>query len=249
MYNMTSARLIPQFIYEESATKKYPLGFMFELQDGRKFAYGKNGGSALSTAGLCVTYLSTVGAHEDTVTVAHPVGTKDVVVTAAGTTVNQYEDGILIVTEGAGVGEQYRIKRNTAAASNLVTCTLYDGIATLWSTSTTDVDLWVNPWAGLVVNPTDAQQIPMGVNVIPMTASYYGWFQVGGIAALIMDTSGGAAGAELDEKQVIASVNTAGRGMITTTPANSDMRHVIGVLVAEADITDGTATLVRLTIR
>jgi len=241
---MHVGRVLAQSIYEQSSTKRYPLGTLIELADGRVFVYSQAGASALA-AGLLTTYLTTY-THEDTVTVAHPVGTRVVTVTGAGVTANQYEDGYLVVTEGAGSGEMYQIKKNAAAdGSNLVQVTLYDGIATAWVTSTTDVDLCENPYKAQVVNPVDAQQKPTTIPPIPVTAAYYYWGQVWGVAPLILTMA--TCGLELDEKVITASTSTAGEGVIAASPAAAQNNmHVVGYLVAEADIADSTATLIYL---
>lgn len=234
--------ILNQQLLEESSTKKHRLGTHVMLEDGRVFAYAKMGAAAVSPAHL-LTVISTP-THEDTVTVAHAIGTYDVTVTGAGVTANQFEDGYLVVTEGTGIGEMYKIHSNSAAdGSNLVTVKLYDPIQTAWVAANTDVDLYVNPFNGLVVNPADGQQKPVGVSPMSFTASYYGWVCVHGFCALKLDVAS-AAGLELDEKLIQPSTNHAGQGMLTTTPANSDMKHICGFVVKEQDVADDTATLV-----
>lgn len=247
-------KIYNQGLYEVSSVKKERLGTLRVLDDGRAFVYAKAGANI--SAGLFCAAAITTPVHEDTVTVAHPAGTKRVVVTASGVTANQFEDGYLIVTEGTGAGEMYKIKANTAtggAGTGKIYVYLYEGLATAWDTSDTDVDLYPNPYNGVIPNPTDAQQLPVGVAVRSVSSGYYFWLQVAGFAPVKIDTAGGAAGQELDEKLVIPSTNHAGQGRIIASPTlgNGDYGNaypVLGWVVKEADVADDTVTLVKLTL-
>lgn len=235
-------RLIAQDLYEESSTKKCQLGTKIILADGRQFVYAKNSTVALAPALL--TACITTPYHEDTVTIAHPVGTKKVTVTAA-VTANELEDGYLIVTEGTGVGEMYQIRSNTVTVGGVTVCTLYDGLKTAWVIANTDVDLYPNPYSALVVNPTDAQQAPLGVPIITVTASYYFWLQTRGFGPLVVNITTG--GAELDEKVITCSTGTAGCGAIDDSPAAAQNNmFIVGYLIKEEDLANATATLVDL---
>jgi len=241
-----------QGLYEISSEAKHRLGERLVLSDGREFVYCKAGSSNLSAA-LFHTYITTP-THEDTVTVAHSAGTTEVIVTASGVSANDFAEGYLVVTDGTGIGEIYKIRSNTATGgggSGKIKVVLYDPLITAWSTSDTDVDLYPSPYNGLVVNPTDAQQRPVCVTIRPVTANYYFWGQVKGWAPVKIDTGGASAGQELDEKLVIASTNHAGQGMIVGSPTagNGDYANihpVLGVIVKEADVADDTVTLVDL---
>ena len=251
-YQESPNQLFTQGLYQESAAKKHRLGTLRQLDDGRMFVYCKAGGTALG-AGLLNTYLG-AGTNEQTVTVAHAKGTKIVTVTEAGCTLNLYQDGYLVVTAGAGIGEMYKIRGNSPAgdpSGDLVQFHLYDGLRTAWSASTTDVTVYESPYAGQVVNPTDAQQFPIGVATFPVTALYYFWAQVRGFAALQLDVPS-AACLELDEKLIKASLNHAGFGFVVDGPDATKIlagyRPNVGYIVGEADHTDNEAALVYLTL-
>ena len=239
-------RLWAQGLFEQSATKKQKLGSVRVLDDGREFIYCLDSGSGIS-AGLLIAAAITTPVHEDTVTVAHPVGTKVVTVTAAGATAHQFQDGMLVVTDGGGAGECYKIKDNDAAdGSNLIRVQLYEGLETLWATGTTDVDLYANPCNGVYVNPVDAQQKPVGVAQRPITASKYFWAQKKGLGAMKINVLA-AGGLELDEKVLKADAVTAGWAALLGSPANTDVTgvaEVVGILVKEEDVTDDTTSLV-----
>jgi hypothetical protein len=157
----------------------------------------------------------------------------------------------LLVTEGTGAGEMYKIRYNSAAdASNLVSVTLYDALQTAWSISDTDVDLYANPYNGIIVNPVDAQQRPTVLTPRPVTAANYYWAQVRGLASLKIDIAAAAAGLEFDEKVIVPSVNHAGQGYVQAAPASQTANvwgtYIVGYVGKEADIADDTYTLIDL---
>lgn len=239
------ATMFQQGLFQESSTKKHKLGTFRWLDDGRKFVYCKAGAVALDPAKL-VTYITTA-TKEGPVAVAATQYSRQVTITAAGVSANDFEDGWLVVAAGTGIGEAYKIRSNTATSGGTITVNLYDAIATAWSTTDTYVALYPSPYNAVVVNPTDAQQKPVAVPWRSITAEYYFWGQVSGKGPLKMDVNA-AAGQELDEKQILASTNHAGQGMLTTTPANADMKHIVGYVIEEADITDNYVALVELTL-
>ena len=107
-----------QGLYAESSTQKEALGTVRELKDGRTFVYCKNGAVALAAGKVCASVI-TSGMNEQTVTVAHAIGTTEITMTdsGSGTSANAYKDGRLVVTAGTGIGESYTITGNTAASA------------------------------------------------------------------------------------------------------------------------------------
>ena len=243
-----------QGLYQLSATQKERLGTLRVLHDGRQFVYCKNGAVALVAGGVCASVI-TSGMNEQTVTVAHPVGTKAVTITdsGAGTAEDAYKGGTLVVTAGGGIGESYIIEGNTAAAAGLTfTVFLEDGLLSAWVIATTDVTLYKNKYNGVVVNPVDGQQLPVCVPQRPVTAAYYFWGQILGHGAMLIDVNGAAAGLELDEKIIVPSLNHAGYGFVNTAPDATAIlagyRHQVGYVIDEADLTDNEAVLVQIRI-
>jgi hypothetical protein len=233
-----------QSLFAESSVKKHILGTIRPLVDGRIYVYSKAGAVALG-GGKLNTYITTA-TKEGVVAYAAEEFDRELTITAAGVTLNEFEDGDLVIQAGTGIGEHYKIRGNTATDSDgLITLYLYDAIDTAWSTVDTRVALYPNAYNDLVVNPVDAQQRPVCVNVRPVTAEYYFWGLARGRGPLVMDVPN-PAGLELDEKEVICSTNVAGCGMITTTAANADMRHKVGYVVEEADLTNTYASLIEL---
>jgi len=237
------ATVAAQDIYEESSTALHKLGERIVIGD-RVFRYAKAGSSAL-TAGLLVGAPCTL-TSEDTVTVAHPIGTTVVTVTAASVSADDFAEGYLVVDEGTGAGETYKIKSNTATSGGTIQVTLYDGLKTAWSTSDTDVTLIPSPYNGLIVCPTDGIIMPVGVPLIDVTANYYFWVQVKGPAGVKVDAGDGGGNA-IDERLGILSPNHAGQVYFPDTPAAGKV-IVCRAMLDSADYGDDKVEPVELTL-
>jgi hypothetical protein len=249
------AMLYTQGIYEESSTKKMPLGTIRQLADGRRFVYCKATAAALG-AGIAVS--KAVAAQALTVAAADAIqniaGEKKCYFTLTGTpTLNQYEDGILILTADAGVGEMYKVAGNSAdddPDTGRFTVQLYDALKAAMTSSTTG-SIFENPHSSVLINPavangdaTTAEDI-IGVTVRPVTASYYFWAQTWGYASVYVTAS--TAGDEADERVLVPS-STAGHFLCIAAGAENDQVNY-GRLVVGADYTTATPGLVFLTIK
>ena len=181
-----------QGIYEESSTPKHAIGEKVELADGRCFRYVYT--AAAINPGLLVSQdvSATAIVESDGKLTAAAANATEVTYTDSGTvgsaTANQYAGGYLHITDDAGEGHQYRIKSNTAASSNAVTFTLYDGLVVA---VTTDTDVGVT--GGLYYNVVGATAgtdgIIAGVTTRGLTSNYYGWVQTAGVATILADGS------------------------------------------------------------
>ena len=177
--------------FSESSTQLFPLGTKLIYND-REFVYGECGGTAI-TAGKLVQHVTEVAHHTDmTATAAVDAGETAISVETNGTdlTLNQYAEGYLFVNDVNGEGQCLKVKSHPAHdhsddPSVIITC--YDDLATALTTSS-QLTLMPNPYSAVVVAPTTHTGACVGATTIDMTASYYGWFQTHGPAALL--TSG-----------------------------------------------------------
>ena len=188
-----------------------------------------------------------VPVNEQTVTVAHAIGVETVTVTAAGVSVDDYKDGILVVTAGTGAGEVHRIKSNTASDTT-IQITFYpgDGLKIAWATADTDVDIFTALHAALVIAPTDGQQLAVALSQGIIPASAFFWGLAKGYGAFMCDVPA-AGGLELDEKNIVQSLNHAGQGYIDSVPdadaVLAGYRQNLGFLVTEEDCVDNEMEL------
>lgn len=179
---------IPQGIYEESSTSKGQLGTVRRV-GGRTFVYAKAGAAALGI-GMVSVHPTPAANHQNVaVAVAAAVDADNVTVTLGATaaTLNQYEDGYLVVSDATGEGTAYKIRSNPAAdASASLKLTLYDRVHTALTTSS-ECCLIPNPYNGTVIAVTDQADGCAGVPIIGITANYYYWSQTGGICPVLAD--------------------------------------------------------------
>jgi hypothetical protein len=129
---------------------------------------------------------------------------------------NQYKEGYLKVEGGTlGIGQDFKLKgHDFVAASGTATFDLYDPVVTTTSGSEV-LTLVANPFANVVINPTTAVTLAIGVTKINFaaaatasvaTAGYeqtatttwtqprYGWLQTWGFSSVLLDTSALVAG-------------------------------------------------------
>ncbi len=231
---------------QETSDQRKALGTLGVLPDGRMYRYCSAGASALSP-GLFNTVI-TIPTPNQTVTIAHAIGTTTVTTAGSGMSADDFKDGYLMVSAGTGAGEVYRIVSSTASSGTLMTVTFEtdDGLVTAWATSDTDTQAFVSPYKSLVVNVADAQQAPVCVANFLVTTLYYFWGQVKGLCPLKIDINGGTGGLELDEKAIVASHNHAGQALIVASPAGTVAywgKPVLGRLVRELDVVDNEMEL------
>lgn len=203
------------------------LGAKFVDQNGNAYRRVLVGGTAL-VPGKLYQAPAEITDHQGLTPAAAAIGATSVTVTLGATavTANQYAGGYLIVTITPGQGYKYLISSHPAA-SGAATCVLQlaDPIVVALTTSSR-VDMVLNPYSGVVVNPTTATSCPVGAAVHAAAAATYSWLQTGGVAALLADgalavgtnvcASNATAGAVEAATGVQALVGLAQTGVATT---------------------------------
>jgi hypothetical protein len=177
--------------FTSGLTKLFPLGSRL-LYGNTVYAYGRLAAVAV-TAGKCVTHAAKITHHFDlTPTAGVAAGETAISVETAGTdiTLNQYAGGYLYVNDAAGEGQMLRIESNPAhdhSADPSIIITCYDDLATAITTSSR-ITLIPDPRSGQIVQAATTTGATLGVTVVDMAASAYGWFAVSGPQAVL--TSG-----------------------------------------------------------
>ena len=177
--------------FTSGLTKLFPLGSRL-LYGNTVYAYGRLAATAV-TAGKCVTHAASIAHHFDlTPTAGVAAGETAISVETAGTdiTLNQYAGGYLYVNDAAGEGQMLRIESNPAhdhSADPSIIISCYDDLATAITTSSR-ITLIPDPRSGQIVQAATTTGATLGVTVVDMAASAYGWFAVSGPQAVL--TSG-----------------------------------------------------------
>uniref|UniRef100_A0A6M3XUV5 Uncharacterized protein n=1 Tax=viral metagenome TaxID=1070528 RepID=A0A6M3XUV5_9ZZZZ len=177
--------------FEHTADKRHPFGVAMVFTDGREFAYGQAGASNLDvgklaqqavvtsghTKGLLVAADAAIGATAISITNATSAITKDM-----------YKEGVLFVNDAVGEGYQYKIKSHPAESTGTGTCVItlveYGGLRVALTTASR-VGLRKHICDSVLVAPTTITGVLVGATVRAMTALYYGWFQVKGMATVL----------------------------------------------------------------
>lgn len=226
---------IRQGIYEEKSTQETELGRFIDFEDGRRFRYCK--AAASLPLGKLVQASAIDTDHDETVQTAYglSIGDKDnlSVLLSAAPTANEYADGWLVCNVGTGLGQIYRIKKNTAAYAPCKVW-LYDPIIVAVA-ATAELTLIKNKYLDVIAYPGDSiTGPPVGVPLITITSGYYGWLQTRGYCVMIVDDGATV----VVGNNVIPGNTDAG----AVDPNAADTHPVLGVVVHIAG-TDEYATI------
>jgi len=198
-----------------SSTAQLELGTIGETADGRRFRYVRAGATAL-VPGVLYQSAAETTTWQDLDVAAASAGATSITTTSTLTaTLNQLAGGYVVVTNDSSYpGYLYKIKGNTAASAAVCTITLEEPLrkAIVGGTSS-DIDIILSPYDRVEIwDYSNHDGTPVGVGVGAITATYYGWLQVGGPAALLIDSGNITVGAN-----VYASAAVNGCGDATST--------------------------------
>ena len=215
---------------------RFPAGQLMVLPDGRQYRFGQAGGSTLAPGKLDVA--PAVGANFDNLVIPTAVaaGATDVTITNGATTIaaGDFADGYLNIEDDAGEGILYKIKSHTieAAGSAAVTVTLANanGIQTALTTATT-VGLAPSAYRNLIIHPSPAVSIPVGVAQASMTTLKWGWFQVRGVSSVLADGTPTIGLSAMASNAVDGAIETWG---LTEAAPPTEISPVIGITLETA---------------
>jgi hypothetical protein len=214
-WRIQAENLLPdRNIFQNMATKFFPLGAIAESRDGRRWRYCEAGGTNLTKALINSGADGTANWVNEVQTygVASAIGDKTIDVNMSTTaTAGDFIDGYLVIQDGTGEGEMYIIKDNTTGVADAtsgydITIHIADegGIRTA-TAITSEITVVKNLYKDVVVAATNAVAAPIGVNHVAVTANYFFWAQTRGPCAIVQDADTIVAG-----DAVMASQNTAG---------------------------------------
>lgn len=182
----------PQSALVSSAVQNHELGTLGFLRD-MEFVYTHaSTGAILPRGRLCQTGPA-VANHTDLAVAAGggDAGTnvvRNITLGATAVTANQYQDGELLVIDGAGEGQTFRIRSHGAfdAAATTFSAELFDEIALSLSASSR-VSLVLNDFESAVVGAVNQLGSIIGAPRASILAGEYGWVQRTGSCLLLAD--------------------------------------------------------------
>lgn len=224
--------VVSQNLYDVSESSgQQTLGDRVRTNDGRDFRYAYAGAVALVAGNLLQAPAETT-AHEILSVAAAAVGTNVVTTTSTVTvTANQYAFGYLLVAVTPDIGRMYPIQSHPAATAATLAITLNTGLDVALTTAS-KVSLVMNPYYGVIQNPTTATSAPVGVAIVPTPINNYGWIQTGGVASVLCETTGTVG------TQAVASTSTAGAFKSQVAGSSSVTAAPIGIVYQTGTSTD-----------
>ena len=221
----------------QSSAQEFDLGQRGQTPDGRVYRYAKNSSAALTTSGNLLDGIALVAAHDMDVpctgSTAAGSSTLSLEVPTTDLTLNQYAGGYLIINDGPGIGEVYRILSHPvhdASDDATVIITLDEVTATATTTSTL-VGLVYSPYKDVKVVEGDGTMTtgPLGLNPMPVTASYYFWMQTSGITSVLAGAAVGIVGDGLKLSQASGESGAADLFDVSTNADTESIGTAMGI--------------------
>lgn len=229
--------------------KKHVLGTRGVLPDGRVFRYAVNGAAEIEAANLCQAAVEpSASTHTNALNIIGGATSGQTTITVVGVTIaaaDFYAAGYLVIEVSPGQG-MYRIKSHdaiTSAATGFgVTLEEDDQLTEALTSGTTKVGLRRNPYSSVIIAPTTATHIAVGVTPVTVPASEYFWLQTWGPCAVNADT------APVVGQTMIWPGASAGSVHAVTTVTALALSAVVGWATTVAGGADKAGTYIYLTI-
>jgi hypothetical protein len=176
-------------MFESTTDKRQRFGQIAISKDGRTFRYGLSGAAAIATARLTQTPVPDANLDELVVPTARSIGDRTVTLTLGATNPNDndFVDGYLNVEDDTGEGYLYNVDGNTDDATTLtISLEGGHGLQVAWTTSTT-AGIWKNPWRDIIIHPSPPTAMLTGVTTRAQAAARYGWYQMNGLASILVE--------------------------------------------------------------
>ena len=220
---MRSQTLTQSDILDVGTVQLHVLGQEGNDENGRKFRYVKAAGTVIAGGIVCAAanVANHVGARA---TNSAAIGDEKIEVTVGATAVteDQYKGGLIVINAGTGLGQQFRIKGNTAAASSGTTVVTIEGqVKVALASADSKAHLYPNKFNGVTTSATLALR-RVGVAVRALATNEFGWICTQGIVGVLVE---GTAVAIADP--VIPSATTAGAVEGIGTAAVTD--QIVGI--------------------
>lgn len=165
--------------------------------DGRTYAFGFNNtgsGTALAPGKLMQGAVTTAN-HINQTGVVYAAGVTSMTWTIGNTavTANQYQDGYFFVNDGTTTQTLLINSHNTPAGNGKITINLKDALLVA-TTASSKFSLQPNSWSAalLMAHGSSTSVLPVGVPNVSIPDQSFGWFQVGGTCATLINGTPGA---------------------------------------------------------
>ena len=173
-----------------TSDQRHKLGTRMALADGRVYRYCKNAAVEIAAGRLVQAPVTDTADDMDLAWSAGAAAGGTTITTGTSLTItkDQYKEGWLYTNDGAGEGQIYPIKSNTAvsgATGCVFTIDEEDGFVIALTATSSLFGVLYNIYDSVIVQPTTITNVAVGVSPTTMTASYYGWLQTWGPCTLL----------------------------------------------------------------
>ena len=222
-----------------TSDQRHTLGTRMAFADGRVYRYAKDSGAGIAAGRLVQAPATDTADDMDLAWSAGAAvgGTTITTGTSLTITKDQYKDGWLYTNDGAGEGQIYPIKSNTAvssAAGCVFTIDEEDGFVIALTATSSLFGVQYNLYDGVLVQPTTITNAAVGVSTTTVTASYYTWIQTWGPCALLDQ---GATWVVGDQLAAAESTNAGAATLLDSSTAqdNQSIGYSMGIVPATTD--------------
>lgn len=225
-HNTPGINIIKQGIFEESETAKYRVGDVLRLSDGRAFRYAKNGAAALTGHGKMLQSAGDI--ETDKIVYTAAIGASTIGLKTSSAQASSTEEGYLNINDGTGQGQYFKVRYSEAHPSSAshTLITVYDPVTTATAVANSKGSLSYNPWMKVVIQASSTEWC-CGVQLIPVTASYYFWVQTWGICCVLSgDTAGVGARLTTNASNFTETVAEAAASIIQTYGTAYSYTHI-----------------------
>lgn len=181
---------VEQLITQTGAIQNYAVGSRIELGPS-VYHYGLAGVANIALGVLCQAPVPAALEHNLSPNADHAAGVFVVTLTTGGAVgLNAYAGGWLHVNDGTGQGQVLRILSHPATVGAAVCAfTCLDPLTTGLVSAGPDslCALTANPYTAAIIHPAPPTAQLLGVPVVAIDATEYGWFQTRGPAAVLTD--------------------------------------------------------------
>ena len=205
--------------FEESVTQRHELGAIAVSADGRVFRYAKAGASALVRGNVLQARVAEI-AHDNVACRATALGATALLITTesgdGALDANEYSGGYAVIDTDPPAGQICKIDNHLAIAASTdgtINVVAEDGLIAALTTAS-KITLIKNPYDGVIQQPANTPTgAAVGVCVHAITAAYFGWIQIRGVAPVLIG------GTPAVGSQLVAWGDTAGEMVIDPADA------------------------------
>ena len=180
--------------YETGTFQQYPLGQKLVTPDGSIFRYVEMGTTLGVANNLYQAEAPTANwLSQALATTAMASGDATITFTPGATAiaVDELAGGTVLVEETDDLGHIYRIKSNTVSAGSApCVLTLEDGVTVKVAIAIAAGNVLTalkNPWKDVIIHPSPATAIPIGIPRVVIAANAYGWVCTHGLASCLIN--------------------------------------------------------------